>query len=84
MFHLLHKSSVVNKGVFVIVEQFFSSMISASASLTIPFIKYLASEEAKEEKLLENQELFKTPVVRNGKKATLGYCPKIWKEWEKE
>ena len=47
------------------------------------FIKYLASEEAKEEKLLENQELFKTPIVRNGKKATLGYCPEIWKEWEK-
>lgn len=48
------------------------------------FIKYLASEEAKQEKLLENQELFKTPIVRNGKKATLGYCPQIWKEWEKE
>ena len=48
------------------------------------FIKYLASEEAKEDKLLENQELFKTPIVRNGKKATLGYCPEIWKEWEKE
>lgn len=48
------------------------------------FIKYLASEEAKEEKLLENQELFKTPIVRNGKKATLGYCPEIWKEWEIE
>lgn len=48
------------------------------------FIKYLASQEAKEEKLLENQELFKTPIVRNGKKATLGYCPEIWKEWEKE
>lgn len=48
------------------------------------FIKYLASEDAKEEKLLENQELFKTPIVRNGKKATLGYCPETWKEWEKE
>ena len=40
--------------------------------------------QKKEEKLLENQELFKTPIVRNGKKATLGYCPEIWKEWEKE
>lgn len=48
------------------------------------FIKYLASDSAKEEKLLENQELFKTPIVRNGKKATLGYCPEIWKEWEEE
>ena len=48
------------------------------------FIKYLASEEAKEEKLLENQELFKTPIVRNSKKATLGYCPEEWKKWEEE
>lgn len=48
------------------------------------FIKYLASDSAKEEKLLENQELFKTPIVRNGKKATLGYCPEIWKKWEEE
>ena len=48
------------------------------------FIKYLASEEAKLEKLLENQELFLTPIVRNGKKATLGYCPEEWKKWASE
>ena len=48
------------------------------------YIKYLASEEAKEEKLLENQELFKTPIVRNGKKVTLGFCPDEWKKWESE
>lgn len=48
------------------------------------YIKYLASEDAKLEKLLENQELFKTPIVRNGKKATLGYCPDEWKKWESE
>ncbi len=46
------------------------------------FIKYLASREAVEEKLLENGTLFKTPVVRNGKKATVGYKPEVWKEWE--
>lgn len=46
------------------------------------YIKYLASEQAKEEKLLENQELFKTPIVRNGKKATVGYQPDVWKNWE--
>ena len=48
------------------------------------FIKYLASEDAKLEKLLENQDMFKTPIVRNGKKATLGYCPDEWKKWEEE
>lgn len=46
------------------------------------FIKYLASEEAKEEKVLECSELLKTPIVRNGKKATIGYCPEVWQEWE--
>ncbi len=45
-------------------------------------IKYLAGDEAKEEKLLENPKFFKTPIVRNGKKATVGYCPEIWETWE--
>ena len=36
----------------------------------------------KEEKLLENPKLLKTPIVRNGKKATVGYQPDVWKQWE--
>ena len=46
------------------------------------FIAYLASEEAKEEKLTEYPGLFRTPIVRNGKQATIGYCPDMWKTWE--
>ena len=38
----------------------------------------------KEDKLFENQQLFKTPIVRNGRKATVGYQPEIWKDWEKK
>lgn len=45
-------------------------------------LKYL-SDEDKEEKLFENQQLIRTPIVRNGGKASIGYCPEIWKEWEK-
>jgi len=45
-------------------------------------LKYLAGNEAKEQKLLENPKLFKTPIVRNGKQATIGYQPDIWKTWE--
>ncbi len=45
-------------------------------------IKYLATKEAKEEKLFENPELIKTPVVRNGRQSTVGYCPDVWKNWE--
>ncbi len=34
------------------------------------------------EVLFKNPRLYKTPVVRNGKKATVGYKPEIWKDWE--
>ena len=47
-----------------------------------PVYRYLASDEAKLEKLFEIPEMIKTPIVRNGKSATVGYCPDIWKEWE--
>lgn len=45
-------------------------------------VRYLAYESDKEEKLLENPKLFRTPIVRNGKKATVGYQPEVWKTWE--
>ena len=45
-------------------------------------IAYLASEENNLEKLLEYPALLRTPVVRNGKKATVGYQPEVWKTWE--
>ena len=45
-------------------------------------LKYLAYTEAKEEKLLENPAFIKTPIVRNGKQATVGYCPEVWKTSE--
>ena len=48
---------------------------------TLALIKYI-SDEAKEEKILENQCILKTPVVRNGKLATIGYLPDVWKKWE--
>ena len=44
-------------------------------------LKYLAHDVDREEKLFENQAFIKTPVVRNGKSATVGYCPAVWKEW---
>lgn len=46
------------------------------------FVAYLAHEENKLEKLREYPGLFKTPIVRNGRQATVGYCPEIWKTWE--
>ena len=45
-------------------------------------LRYLAYDSDKLQKLLENPSLIKTPIVRNGKKATVGYCPEVWKDWE--
>lgn len=47
----------------------------------LALLNYL-SDKDKEEKILENPQVIRTPVVRNGKKATIGYCPDVWKEWE--
>ncbi len=37
-----------------------------------------------EQKLLEDYELVKTPIVRNGMVSTLGYKPEVWNEWIKQ
>ena len=47
----------------------------------LAFIKYIAPED-RAEKILENQKVLKTPIVRNGKQATVGYQPDIWNNWK--
>ena len=44
-------------------------------------LSYLASNEAKLDKLFEDPTLLRTPIVRNGKQATVGYCPQVWESW---
>lgn len=44
-------------------------------------LRYTESVSAKLDKLAENPALLKTPIVRNGKQATVGYCPDIWRKW---
>ena len=44
-------------------------------------IRYLAYDSDKETKLLENPKAFRTPIVRCGKLATVGYCPELWQQW---
>ena len=46
----------------------------------LTLLRYL-TEDAAEEKIFENQALIKVPVVRNGRQATVGYTPEIWKTW---
>lgn len=47
----------------------------------LALIQYIAQED-KLEKILENQQVIKTPIVRNGKQSTVGYQPNVWKTWE--
>lgn len=47
----------------------------------LALVKYLADEQ-KPGKIFENQKIIKLPIVRNGKKATVGYQPEIWKGWD--
>jgi len=45
-------------------------------------VKHIINDSVKEELLLKNPKLYKTPIVRNGKAATVGYEPEVWKSWE--
>ena len=47
----------------------------------LALVTYIA-EEDRAEKVLENQSVLLLPIVRNGKQATVGYQPDVWKKWE--
>lgn len=42
----------------------------------------IMSESGREEILLNNPSIYNTPVVRNGKRATVGYEPSVWESWQ--
>lgn len=47
----------------------------------LALVRHLA-ESQRFEKLLENQQVLREPIVRNGRQATVGYAPDIWKGWD--
>lgn len=47
----------------------------------LALVRYI-TEEQRMEKIFENQRVLKLPIVRNGKKATVGYQPDVWKGWD--
>lgn len=80
------KEKGMSKGEFISVAQAnggIENMINPDAKDkdTLALIKYIADED-KLEKVLENQQVIKTPIVRNGKLSTIGYQPDVWKKWE--
>lgn len=51
-------------------------------SQEITNMKYMDDTRAKEDKIFDDPTLMKTPIVRNGRQATVGFCPEIWGSWE--
>lgn len=80
------KEKGMSKGEFNSVKQAMGGLenmidLNCKDKDLLALIMYI-SEDDKEAKVLENQKILKTPIVRNGKKATVGYQPDVWKNWE--
>ena len=44
-------------------------------------VTYISADE-RVEKVMENQSVLRQPIVRNGRQATVGYTPDVWKTWK--
>ena len=51
-------------------------------SKDVTMMRYMDDPRAKEDKVFDDPTLAKTPIVRNGKLATVGYVPDVWKQWD--
>lgn len=54
----------------------------SNKSQEITNMKYMDDNRAKEDRIFEDPTLMRSPIVRNGKKATVGFCPDVWSLWE--
>ena len=45
-------------------------------------LQHIRGSSMREEIVFNNPKLFNTPIIRNGKQATVDYKPEIWKDWE--
>ena len=59
----------------------FDAMLDEKAG-DYALLQYLAHDEDRVAHVLDDPRLLRTPIVRNGKKATVGYCPEVWETWE--
>ena len=47
----------------------------------LALVKYISPAQ-REDALLEHPQVFKLPIVRNGKKAAVGYRPEVYETWK--
>ncbi len=81
------KEKGLSKGEYTKIKQAvggLENMINENAKNKdkLALIKYI-SDSQKDEKVLENQDILKTPIVRNGNKAVIGYNEEVFKLWQK-
>lgn len=76
----------LSKGEFESVKNFIGlkDMINTAAKeyTALNMQHFRTTGSLAEETLFKNPRLYRTPVVRNGRKATIGYQPEVWKDWE--
>ena len=48
----------------------------------ITLMRYMDDPIVKEDKVFDNPGLMRTPIVRNGREVTVGYCPEVWETWK--
>ncbi len=75
----LSKGELESVKASVLLKDLINKDVKEYKTLNLEFIR---NDSVREELLLKNPKLYKTPIVRNGRKATVGYQPDIWKEWE--
>lgn len=75
----LSKGELNNVKLSIGINELINNKVKEYKTLNLDNIR---SSEIKEELLLNNPKLYNTPIVRNGKLATLGYKPEIWQTWD--
>jgi arsenate reductase-like glutaredoxin family protein len=75
----------MSRGEFDSVKQAlggYEAMIDPAAKdrQTLALLQCLV-EYQREDKLFENQQLLKMPIVRNGRRAAAGAAPEVWAAW---
>ena len=75
----------MSKGEFESVKRavWLAAMLDKSSPLYLEKnLDKIRGEAIIQEIMLDNPKLIKTPIVRNGKQATIGFQPDIWKTWD--
>ena len=49
----------------------------------LALVRYTAPAQL-EDALLEHPQVLRQPIVRNGRRAAVGYCPDVYAQWQKE